>query len=116
MFELLYLIFIAPLETIMKGILELSYGYTQSYGFSIIILSLCVNIILLPLYHMAEKWQVSERSIQLLMQPYSDFIKQSFKKQERYAMLSILYRQYGYHPIMAMRASFGFLIQVPFFF
>ena len=42
-------------------------------------------------------------------------IKKAFKGDEQYMMLNTYYRQNHYHPIMALRSSFGILIQIPFF-
>ncbi len=112
----LYLLLIAPLELIMDLVLKKSYIAFLSYGVAIIILSLVVNIILLPLYNLAEVWQNSERSIQAKMKSEVDFVKENFIKQERMMMMNFIYKLHKYHPIMAVRTSFGFLIQVPFFF
>jgi membrane protein insertase Oxa1/YidC/SpoIIIJ len=42
-------------------------------------------------------------------------IRQAFKGDEQHMILSTYYRQNHYHPIYALRSSFGILIQVPFF-
>ncbi|MCL2186300.1 MAG: YidC/Oxa1 family membrane protein insertase, partial [Treponema sp.] len=44
-----------------------------------------------------------------------DKIKRAFKGDEQYMILKTFYRQNHYHPIYALRSSFGLLIQVPFF-
>ncbi len=114
--EFLYMLFIAPLEWIMRNVLEWGYIHSGSYGVGLIVMSLVVNTLLLPLYHLAETWQEAERTVQVRMQSQLDRIKSVFQGRERYMMLRTLYRQNKYHPIMAVRTSFGFLIQVPFFF
>ena len=115
MLELLYQIFIAPLELIMSFILGWAFAATHSHGLSIIILGLAVNLLLIPIYHVAEKWQHSERQLQQKMAPKISEIKQVYKGQERFMMLKTLYRQHGYHPFLATRSSLGFIIQIPFF-
>lgn len=100
----------------MNFVLVNAYDALHSYGLAIIVLSLVVNTVLLPLYHMADKWQIEEREKQQKMAKKVAEIKQAFKGQERFMMLKTLYRQNHYHPIMAVRNSVGFLIQVPFFF
>jgi YidC/Oxa1 family membrane protein insertase len=100
----------------MNFVLVNAYSVLHSYGLAIVVLSLVVNTVLLPLYHMADKWQQEEREKQNKMADKVAEIKQAFQGQERFMMLKTLYRQNHYHPIMAVRNSVGFLIQVPFFF
>lgn len=114
--NILYQIFIAPIEMGMQWVLEFSFAKTNSYGLALIILSLVVNIVLLPLYNLAEKWQQEERDKQSRMANKLKEIKAVFKGQERFMMLQTLYRQNNYHPLLAARNSVGFLIQIPFFF
>ncbi|KJG26327.1 YidC/Oxa1 family membrane protein insertase [Photobacterium angustum] len=116
MLSLLYDIFISPLIWGMNFVLVNAYSVLHSYGLAIVVLSLVVNTVLLPLYHMADKWQQEEREKQNKMADKVAEIKQAFQGQERFMMLKTLYRQNHYHPIMAVRNSVGFLIQVPFFF
>lgn len=116
MLSLLYDIFISPLMVGMNFVLVNAYSVLHSYGLAILVLSLVVNTVLLPLYHMADKWQQEERAKQDKMADKVAEIKQAFQGQERFMMLKTLYRQNHYHPIMAVRNSVGFLIQVPFFF
>ncbi len=110
------MVFIFPLESGMEFILTWAYRFTDNYGFSIIFMSLAVNIVLLPLYYLAETWQGAEREIKKKMQPEIDKIKKAFKGEERYYYIRSVYKRYNYHPLLAVRVSFGFLIQVPFFF
>ena len=113
--SLLYTIFIHPLEMGMRVTLEGAYGFTGSYGWAIVALSVIVNIVLLPLYALAEKWQNAERRQRAAMAPEIDEVKAECKGEERFNRIAETYKRHGYHPIMAMRGAFGFLIQVPFF-
>ena len=54
---MLYFLFIAPLETLMGGILSWSHAVIGSYGWAVVTLSLVVNLVLLPIYAIAEGWQ-----------------------------------------------------------
>lgn len=116
MLDLIYLILIEPLEYGMKTVFEASFSGAGSYGISLILLSLAVSIVTFPLYYIAEIWQNNERLVAAGLAPKIKEIKSVFKGQERYMMLKTLFRQNQYHPIMAARTSFGFLIQIPFFF
>lgn len=87
-----------------------------SYGFSLILLSLVVNIALIPLYRLADKWQEAERKIQDLMSGEIDSIKKYYSGKKRYFQIKAVYRRYGYSPLNALKVSLGLLIQIPFFF
>ncbi|MDR1106906.1 MAG: YidC/Oxa1 family membrane protein insertase, partial [Treponema sp.] len=84
-------------------------------GLSIISVSVAVTFLCLPLYIVAEKWQKKERETFGRLKPKIDKIKSVFRGDERYMILSVYYRQCHYHPVYALRASFGILIQIPFF-
>ncbi len=87
----------------------------ENLGFSILALSVVVQIISLPLYNVAEKWQKKERDIQSGMKGGIDRIKSVFKGDEQYMILSTFYKQNKYHPAFALRSTIGLMIQVPFF-
>jgi YidC/Oxa1 family membrane protein insertase len=112
--NILYQVFILPIETIMQLVLSSVYAATGSYGLSIFVLSLLINVALLPLFQLAERWQEAERNVQKLLKPKLKQFRQAFSGAERHAMIDTLYRQAGYHPIYAMRSSVGLLLQLPF--
>lgn len=114
--ELLYTIFLLPIETIMKLVLELAYKFTNNYGVVIILLSIIINIALIPIYNMAEKWREKDKAIRDSMKFALDKIKQNYKGKERYFYTQALYKIHNYSPISSVKASAGFLIQIPFFF
>ena len=116
MLELLYLVCIAPLEFCMRHILDWGFDLTKSYGLALIFMSLAVNTVILPIYNKVESWQEEERALKVRMAPMEGMIRDSFKGQERFAMISTLYRQHGYSQFMTLRASIGVLLQIPFFF
>ena len=99
----------------LRYILEFFFGITHSYGFSIILLSLTVTIIMLPLFWIAEKIQDQERARKAKMQPLLDEIKNVKNKQEKYYYTREIYRKNKYHPIYSLTGLLGLMIQVPFF-
>lgn len=111
----LYNLIIHPI----KQLLEICYIFftelTGSPGLSVIALSFVVTLCCLPLYIVAEGWQEKERLIQHKLKNGVSRIKKAFHGDEQYMMLSTYYRQNRYHPMMALRSSFGLLIQIPFF-
>ena len=116
MLNFLYTIFIYHVYMFVEFILFIANNITQDHiGVSIIILSLGINLITLPIYNVAEKWQEMERIIQKRMKPKVKDIKAVFKGDEQYMILSAYYRQNNYHPLYALRSLFALFIQIPFF-
>ncbi|MBR4159833.1 MAG: YidC/Oxa1 family membrane protein insertase, partial [Spirochaetia bacterium] len=113
--NILYLIFIYPIELLIELVFQLSYKLWDNCGISLAAVSLAVSFLSLPLYIIAERWQQKERDIQKAFKPEIDEIKAVFKGDERYMILSTFYRQNHYHPVMALRSSISLMIQVPFF-
>ena len=116
MLDLIYTLFIAPLEFWMGKTLLWGFDHTQSWGWAIIVMSLVVNTVILPIYLKAERWQEDERSIRKSFEKDEAMIKRTFKGQERFAMITTLHRQAGYSPLLTLRSSVGFFLQIPFFF
>ncbi len=115
-FNVLYNIFIYPIEFILETSFYFFKVYTKSsYIVSILFISLIINFISLPLYNIAEKWQKKERDIQNKMKPMIDNIKSAFKGDQRYLLIRACQRINGYKTIYAFRGTLGLLIQIPFF-
>jgi YidC/Oxa1 family membrane protein insertase len=112
---LLYNLLIFPLVMVI----DLSYVVVErifrSQGIAVIGVGIVVSALTLPLYIVAEKWQTIERDKIKSLKPVVDVIKAVFSGDEQYMILSTYYRQQRYHPVYAMRSTFGLLIQVPFF-
>lgn len=113
--NILYTIILYPLIQIIEISYFLFNKLFGNSGIAIIGVSLTVTILCLPLYIVAEHWQKVERDTQARLKPGIERIKKAFSGDEQYMILSTYYRQNHYHPIMALRSSFGLLIQIPFF-
>jgi YidC/Oxa1 family membrane protein insertase len=113
--NILFTIIIYPLVQIIEVIYRTGHKLFEDAGLAIICVSLAVTFLCLPLYIVAEKWQQRERETIRRLKPKIDKIKAVFSGDERYMILSTYYRQNHYHPLYALRNSFGILIQVPFF-
>jgi YidC/Oxa1 family membrane protein insertase len=113
--SILYTIIIFPLVQLIELSFLFIYRIFRNPGISLCGVSLAVTILTLPLYFKAEYWQETERKIQKKLKPGIDKIKAVFSGDEQYMILSAYYRQNNYHPIYALRSSFGLLIQIPFF-
>jgi YidC/Oxa1 family membrane protein insertase len=115
MLDVFYTIIIFPATQILEFVFTFSQKIFKNPGVSIICISTAVTVLCLPLYGVAEKWQAYERNLQKKFRPKLDKIKAVFSGDERYMITTAFYRQNHYHPIYAMRSSFGLLIQIPFF-
>ena len=115
MLNFLYTLFIAPIEFWMEKALDWGFEHTQSWGWAIIVMSLVVNTVILPIYLKAEHWQEEERAIRKSFEKDEAMIKRTFKGQERFAMLTTMHRLAGYSPLLTLRSSIGFFLQIPFF-
>lgn len=111
----LYNSIIGPVELLLEFFFRFVQVITKNSGIAVIALSFIVTLLTLPLYMVAERWQEKERFTQNKMKAGIERIKRTFKGDEQYMILNTFYRQNHYHPIMALRSSFGLLIQIPFF-
>ena len=113
--NILYTIILYPIVQIIEISLTLFQKLFDNTGIAVLGVSLTVTLLCLPLYIVAERWQQLERDTQAKLKPGIDRIKETFKGDEQYMILSTFYKQNHYHPMMALRSSFGLLIQIPFF-
>lgn len=112
---ILYTIILYPLVQIIEIAYFLFNKLFGNTGIAILGVSFTVTMLCLPLYVVAEHWQQVERDTQAKLKTGIDRIKSVFKGDEQYMILSTYYKQNHYHPMMALRSSFGLLIQIPFF-
>jgi len=115
MTNILYTIFIFPIEQIIELSYVFIYRIFDNPALSVLGVSLAVSIFTLPLYFMAERHQQTERDIQKKMKGAVDNIRSVFSGDERFMLLSTYYRQNGYHPLYSLRTSVSLIIQIPFF-
>ena len=114
--DIFYSITIYPIEFLLETIFYYFKVSTQSsYAVSVILVSLIINILSLPLYNIAEKWQQKERDMQSKMKPMIDNIKSVYKGDQAYLLVRTCQRINGYKTIYAFRGVLGLLIQIPFF-
>ena len=113
--NILYMIFCYPIELLMEFLAGHFNSLIGSQGFSLILTSFSINIIMIPVFWYAEKLQQRERNMQAEMKPKIDEYKEVFKGYELHLYISNLHKQYNYHPIYAFRSLLGLFIQLPFF-
>lgn len=116
MADLLFSVLIYPIKLAIELIyMMFDWIFKGNAGISITGVSIAVSLGCLPLYAKAEALQQKERDIQKKMEKRVRSIKQNFRGDEQYMILSTYYRQNKYHPLFALRSSMSLLIQVPFF-
>ena len=113
--HILYLLALYPIEYLLEMIFSIISKMSGNTILSIIILSLVVNIIVLPLYNRADKIQEEAKDKENAIAPMVKHIKQTFTGDERFMLLQTCYRQNNYSPLNVMKSSVSILLQVPFF-
>ena len=122
MIDLFYNLFIYPIVIVYEIIYNIFNNafHTNLYidnaeFFSIIILSLFVNLITFPLYKNADKLQKEAHIKKTSMSKWVSHINKTFKGDERYFLLSAYYKENNYKPIDELKESLSLLLQIPFF-
>ena len=114
-FELLKNIFIGPLQILFELIYAFARFILKSPGFSIVALSLLMNLLVLPLYKRADAMQEDARNIENKLHDGVAHIKKAFTGDEKMMILQTYYRQNNYKPTDALKGSVSLLLQIPFF-
>jgi len=114
-FTLLSTFFIGPLKLVFEVIFQASYDLVRNPGLCIILLSLAMNLLVLPLYKRADAMQERARDTEQKLSAGIKHIKKTFSGNERMMMLQTYYRQNHYSPLNALRGSLSLLLEIPFF-
>lgn len=113
---ILYQLIFMPLQLLFEEIYYLiGWKLTKDYGLAIIVLSLTVNLLVLPLYNRADAVQEVEREIDAKLRKGVEHIKKTFKGDEQLMMLQTYYRQNNYSPLDAIKGSISLFLEIPFF-
>jgi len=104
-----------PLQVFFEYVFSVAQKGIANPGFSIIVLSFVINILVLPLYKRADEVQEAERDIENKLRKGIDHIRKTFKGDEKMMMLQTYYRQNGYKPTDAFKGSVSLLLEIPFF-
>ena len=113
--QAIYQILIGPLYLFFEQVFLIVDEFLPHPGFTIIVLSLIVNLLVLPLYRRADAMQKEERDVEAKIAPGVAHINKTFKGDERFMMLQTYYRQNNYSPFNVLKGSLSLLLQVPFF-
>ena len=115
MINFLYILIIFPIEQIIEVCFFYGRMWFGSSGAAILTMSVAVSTLVLPIYLMADRQQRRQREIEKGLKKGVDTIRNVFRGDERFMLLSTYYRQNNYHPAFAFRNSIDLLIQIPFF-
>lgn len=106
---------IGPLKLVFEIIFEFANRFIGHPGLAIIILSLIMNILVLPLYRRADAMQEQSRDIEAKLEKGVSHIKKTFSGDERMMILQTYYKQNNYKPTDALNGSVSLLLEIPFF-
>ena len=112
---ILYKLILGPLVLLFDVVYAMTCRVTGDPGFSIVFLSLAMNLLVLPLYRRADALQEDERRQSIALQPGVSHIKKTFRGNERFMILQTYYRQNRYRPWYALKGSLSLLLEIPFF-
>ena len=112
---ILYTLIIKPLVLIFEVIFVFANRVLGNPGLCIIVLSLAMNLLVLPIYHKADVIQKEERNLEEKMSGTVAHIKKVFKGDERFMILQTYYRQNNYSPLYTLKSLLPVILQIPFF-
>lgn len=113
--DILHRLILGPLELLFDVVYTLGFRATGSPGLSIVVLSLLINLMLLPMHRRADAVQKEERQQAERLKPGIEKIKRVFRGDERFMILQTYYRQNQYKPYYVLKGSVSLLLEVPFF-
>lgn len=108
-------ILIGPLKLLFEVIFSIAYSIIHHPGLAIIVLSLAMNILVLPLYRRADAIQMEARDTENKLKDVATHIKKTFTGDERMMILQTYYRQNNYNPLSVLSGSISLLLEIPFF-
>ena len=115
LFEIIGAVLIGPLKLLFELIFSAALSVVKDPGLSIIVLSLAMNVLVLPLYKRADAIQIEARDTENKLKDVVSHIKKTFSGDERMMVLQTYYRQNNYNPLSVLSGSVSLLLEIPFF-
>lgn len=106
---------IFPLELLLETVYGIAMNISAHQGLAIFLMSMVMNLLLLPLYNRADAIQAKERDLEKKMEPWVRHIKKTFRGDERFMMLQTYYNQNHYKTYYSLRSSLPLALEIPFF-
>ena len=113
--DVLHRLILGPLELLFDAVYAVGCRITGNPGVSIILLSLVINLLMLPLFRRADALQEEERIRARLLKPGIEKIRRAFRGDERFMILQTYYRQNNYKTWYVLKGSLSLLLEIPFF-
>ena len=114
-FNILETILLGPLKLVFEVIFDVSNRVVGHPGMAVVMLSLIMNILVLPLYRRADAMQEQARDREAALHDGIAHIKKTFSGDERMMILQTYYRQNNYSPVSSLSGSISLLLEIPFF-
>lgn len=115
LFEMIGSVLIGPLKLLFEVIFSVAFKIIQHPGPAVIVLSLIMNVLVLPLYRRADAIQIEARDTENKLKDVVAHIKATFSGDERMMILQTYYRQNHYNPLSVLSGSVSLLLEIPFF-
>ncbi|RAX55893.1 hypothetical protein CCY97_01995 [Helicobacter sp. 10-6591] len=115
MSEILYFIFVFPLEQSLDFTLQSLIKYLHSPALSIVAISILINVFLFKLFVFTDKKAHSYNDTKQKLDSRIKAWKSVYKGAKLHAFTKTLYRQNHYHPLYALIGLGGLALQIPFF-
>jgi len=106
------------LRWICLGLFHLLAGIKlliPSWGMAIMAMSLTVNILMLPLSRIADRFQQQVNETEARLAPELQRIKKNFKGEEEAAKILALYKTERVHPLYSLKSLMGVAVVIPVF-
>jgi len=106
------------LRWICLGLFHLLAGIkllVPSWGIAIMLMSLTVNILMLPLSRIADRFQQQVNETEARLAPELHRIKKNFKGEEQAARILALYKTERVHPLYSLKSLMGVAVVIPVF-
>ena len=106
---------LGPLKLVFEVIFNIVYQGVGNIGLTIFLLSMTINVLVLPLYMCADKMQEKARKKEEELKEGLTHIKKVFSGDEKMMMVQTYYRQNNYSPLSALSGAVSLLLEIPFF-
>jgi YidC/Oxa1 family membrane protein insertase len=96
-------------------LLGLIQSVVPIWGIAIMLLSLAVNILMLPLSRIADRFQQQVNETEARLAPELSRIKKNYKGEEQAAKIIAMYKTERVHPLYSLKSLMGVAVVIPVF-
>ena len=96
-------------------LLAVIQSVVPSWGLAIMAMSLSVNILMLPLSRIADRFQQQVNETEARLAPELQRIKKNFRGEEQSAKILALYKTERVHPLYSLKSLVGVAVVIPVF-